>query len=246
MRSVRGERFTKAGRDRSVRQLYSCACCGGRVTERTGSVFSRYRFPEPSSPCSCAGTSAIAAATPTSPSGWPSASTASVGAPSTAESGVSCRCPAQAAQGLQLATVAVQAAHYLYTHRCLYRRIDRHAVTTCAALPISALLSYYLPRGRRGSPSRGAASAGTAPSTLWPRSGPRREAGSAPPRLALKAERGNLATYPAAGGSRRGRPRSGKPQQFGRAVHEWPWQWAPAVAGRRGVEGSSPGRGSTG
>jgi transposase, IS6 family len=41
-----GERFTKAGRDRSQRQLYRCSECGRRVTERTGSAFSGYRFPD--------------------------------------------------------------------------------------------------------------------------------------------------------------------------------------------------------
>jgi transposase, IS6 family len=40
-----GERFTKAGRDRSQRQLYRCSECGRRVTARTGSAFSGYRFP---------------------------------------------------------------------------------------------------------------------------------------------------------------------------------------------------------
>ena len=41
-----GERFTKAGRDRSLRQLYRCIACGRRVTARTGSAFSGYRFPD--------------------------------------------------------------------------------------------------------------------------------------------------------------------------------------------------------
>ena len=41
-----GERFTKAGRDRSGRQLHRCTGCGRRVTARTGSAFSGYRFPE--------------------------------------------------------------------------------------------------------------------------------------------------------------------------------------------------------
>src|SRR5687768_15909177 len=41
-----GERFTKAGRDRSQRQLYRCRACGRRVTARTGSAFSGYRFPD--------------------------------------------------------------------------------------------------------------------------------------------------------------------------------------------------------
>jgi transposase, IS6 family len=41
-----GERFTKAGRDRSRRQLYRCSGCGRRVTARTGSAFRGYRFPD--------------------------------------------------------------------------------------------------------------------------------------------------------------------------------------------------------
>src|SRR5215211_8049258 len=41
-----GERFTKAGRDRARRQLYRCIGCGRRVTARTGSAFSGYRFPD--------------------------------------------------------------------------------------------------------------------------------------------------------------------------------------------------------
>jgi IS6 family transposase len=41
-----GERFTKAGRDRSQRQLYRCRECGRRVTARTGSAFRGYRFPD--------------------------------------------------------------------------------------------------------------------------------------------------------------------------------------------------------
>ncbi len=41
-----GERFTKAGRDRARRQLYRCTGCGRRLTARTGSAFSGYRFPE--------------------------------------------------------------------------------------------------------------------------------------------------------------------------------------------------------
>src|SRR5688500_32192 len=39
-----GERFTMAGRDRSQRQLYRCRECGRRLTARTGSAFSGYRF----------------------------------------------------------------------------------------------------------------------------------------------------------------------------------------------------------
>ena len=41
-----GERFTKAGRDRSGRQLSRCLGCGRRLTARTGSAFSGYRFPD--------------------------------------------------------------------------------------------------------------------------------------------------------------------------------------------------------
>src|SRR3712207_709747 len=41
-----GERFTKAGRDRSGRQLYRCTGCGRRLTARGGSAFSGYRFPD--------------------------------------------------------------------------------------------------------------------------------------------------------------------------------------------------------
>ena len=41
-----GERFTKAGRDRARRQLYRCTGCGRRLTARTGSAFSGYRFPD--------------------------------------------------------------------------------------------------------------------------------------------------------------------------------------------------------
>ena len=41
-----GERFTKAGRDRFGRQLSRCTGCGRRVTARTGSAFSGYRFPD--------------------------------------------------------------------------------------------------------------------------------------------------------------------------------------------------------
>src|SRR5687767_219368 len=40
------ERFTKAGRDRSQRQLYRCRECRRRLTARTGSVFRGYRFPD--------------------------------------------------------------------------------------------------------------------------------------------------------------------------------------------------------
>ncbi len=41
-----GERSTKAGRDWARRQLYRCTGCGRRVTARTGSAFSGYRFPD--------------------------------------------------------------------------------------------------------------------------------------------------------------------------------------------------------
>src|SRR3712207_2144016 len=41
-----GERFTKAGRDRAGRQFHRCTGCGRRVTARTGSAFSGYRFPD--------------------------------------------------------------------------------------------------------------------------------------------------------------------------------------------------------
>ncbi len=40
------EQFTKAGRDRQRRQLYQCRACGRRVTARSGSAFSGYRFPD--------------------------------------------------------------------------------------------------------------------------------------------------------------------------------------------------------
>ena len=41
-----GEHFTKAGQDRQSRQLYRCRACGRRMTERSGSAFSGYRFPD--------------------------------------------------------------------------------------------------------------------------------------------------------------------------------------------------------
>ena len=41
-----GERFTKAGHDRFRRQVYRCTGCGRRLTARTGSAFSGYRFPD--------------------------------------------------------------------------------------------------------------------------------------------------------------------------------------------------------
>ena len=41
-----GERFAKAGRDRKSRQLYRCTRCGRRLSERSGSAFWGYRFPD--------------------------------------------------------------------------------------------------------------------------------------------------------------------------------------------------------
>ncbi len=41
-----GEQFTKAGQDRQGRQLYRCRGCTRRITERSGSAFSGYRFPD--------------------------------------------------------------------------------------------------------------------------------------------------------------------------------------------------------
>ena len=41
-----GEEFTKAGRDRHTRQLYRCRTCGRRLTARSSSAFSGYRFPD--------------------------------------------------------------------------------------------------------------------------------------------------------------------------------------------------------
>ena len=40
------EQFTKAGRDRQQRQLYRCSACGRRMTSRSTSAFSGYRFPD--------------------------------------------------------------------------------------------------------------------------------------------------------------------------------------------------------
>jgi len=40
------EQFTKAGRDRQARQLYRCRACGRRLTARSASAFSGYRFPD--------------------------------------------------------------------------------------------------------------------------------------------------------------------------------------------------------
>jgi transposase-like protein len=41
-----GETFTKAGRDRLGRQLWRCQACGHRLTTRSASAFSGYRFPD--------------------------------------------------------------------------------------------------------------------------------------------------------------------------------------------------------
>ncbi len=41
-----GEDFTKAGQDRQARQLYRCRACGRRLTARSSSAFSGYRFPD--------------------------------------------------------------------------------------------------------------------------------------------------------------------------------------------------------
>ena len=41
-----GETFTKAGRDRLGRQLWRCQACGRRLTARSASAFSGYRFPD--------------------------------------------------------------------------------------------------------------------------------------------------------------------------------------------------------
>lgn len=41
-----GETFTRAGRDRSGRQLWACRQCGRRLTARSASAFSGYRFPD--------------------------------------------------------------------------------------------------------------------------------------------------------------------------------------------------------
>ena len=41
-----GEQFTKAERDRDRRQLYRCRACGRRITARSASAFSGYRFPD--------------------------------------------------------------------------------------------------------------------------------------------------------------------------------------------------------
>src|SRR3712207_9096690 len=40
------EHFTKAGRDRQGGQLYRCRACGRRLTARSASAFSGYRFPD--------------------------------------------------------------------------------------------------------------------------------------------------------------------------------------------------------
>jgi transposase-like protein len=41
-----GETFTKTGRDRFRRQLWRCQVCGRRLTARSASAFSSYRFPD--------------------------------------------------------------------------------------------------------------------------------------------------------------------------------------------------------
>ena len=41
-----GEAFTKDWRDRSGRQRHRCRGCGRRLTERSQSGFSRWRFPD--------------------------------------------------------------------------------------------------------------------------------------------------------------------------------------------------------
>ena len=41
-----GEDFTKAGQDRQARQLYRCRACKRRLTARSSSAFSGYRFPD--------------------------------------------------------------------------------------------------------------------------------------------------------------------------------------------------------
>ncbi len=40
------EQFSKAGRDRPARQLYQCGACRRRLTARSASAFSGYRFPD--------------------------------------------------------------------------------------------------------------------------------------------------------------------------------------------------------
>jgi transposase, IS6 family len=41
-----GETFSRAGRDRLDRQLWRCQACGRRLTARSASAFSGYRFPD--------------------------------------------------------------------------------------------------------------------------------------------------------------------------------------------------------
>lgn len=41
-----GDQFAKAGRDRQLRQLYRCRAGGRRITIRSGSAFSGFRFPD--------------------------------------------------------------------------------------------------------------------------------------------------------------------------------------------------------
>ncbi len=45
-RRCAGEQFVKAGRDRSGRQIYQCATCDCRQTDRSTSAFCGYRFPD--------------------------------------------------------------------------------------------------------------------------------------------------------------------------------------------------------
>ncbi len=41
-----GKAGTKAGRDRHGRQFYRCNACARRMTDRSNSAFSGYRFPD--------------------------------------------------------------------------------------------------------------------------------------------------------------------------------------------------------
>ncbi len=41
-----GTRWVKAGRHRRGRQLYQCSLCSRRITARSTSLFSGYRFPD--------------------------------------------------------------------------------------------------------------------------------------------------------------------------------------------------------
>ena len=40
------DRLVKSGRDRAGRQAWRCVACGRRRTERSGSAFGGYRFPQ--------------------------------------------------------------------------------------------------------------------------------------------------------------------------------------------------------